>query len=440
MSHADAMLESWGRRRPHGASLLPLFHQPEQLPGSRSLTPRGLGRSYGDSCFGHDSLHLDGTGMGRILAWNDESGLITCEAGMSLDDLLRFCVPRGWFLPVTPGTKFVTLAGAVANDIHGKNHHRAGTFGCHVESFTLLRSDCGRVTCGPDSKPEWFAATIGGLGLTGLITEVRLRLKKIETAWIRNDTVKLRSLAHFFELADEDAQFEYTVAWIDTFAKGSQLGRGLYFRGDHAARENLPGIALCTHRDPQASVPCSAPGWFLNAPLGRAFNLTYRTMNRAGTRTVHYDPFFYPLDKVGAWNRLYGRAGFFQHQCVLPLDHAKSGCQRLLQTIADSGHPAFLAVLKLFGSRTSPGLLSFPREGATLAVDFPDRGAGTRKLLALLDRVVEDCGGRLYPAKDACMSRTLFHQGYGDAVTAFSRHIDPRFTSAFWQRMEEPKA
>jgi FAD/FMN-containing dehydrogenase len=342
-------------------------------------------------------------------------------------------MPRGWFPPVVPGTRWVSIGGAIANDIHGKNHHREGTFGRHVVRFELLRSSGERLLCSPTENAGLFRATIGGLGLTGVILWAELRLRRVAGAGIRQERVRFGSLDQFFDLAEEDARFEYTVAWVDCLARGKSLGRGLYLRGDHTTWDGEQPDPLAEAR---LAVPCNAPEILLNRATLRAFNQAYyhRQTRRSSEGIISFLPFFFPLDGVGDWSRLYGRRGFLQYQCVVPDEPGGGATRTILRRISESDQPAALTVLKRFGSSTSPGLLSFPRPGLTLAVDFAFRGESTLRLLEALDAVVGDSGGAVYPAKDARMSRQSFRRFF-PKWNEFAEYVDPRFSSSFWRRV-----
>ncbi len=403
------------------------------------VTAFGCGRSYGDAALNPGGSLIDCTGLDRFIAFDAATGILTCEAGVRLADILAaICRPEaggaGWLLPVTPGTRFVTVGGAIANDVHGKNHHQFGTFGCHVVSFELARSDGSRIACSRDHHPELFAATIGGLGLTGLIINATIQLRRVPGLAVEAEDIRFDCLADFFTLAGEsDAEWEYTAAWIDCVARGRGLGRGIFSRARHVAGRGAapPG------REVRLSVPIPLPVCLVAPPLVRIFNALYwRKLGRRG-RTRHigsYEKVFYPLDAVGLWNRVYGPRGFYQFQCVVPLDQAQDTLAALLDRIAQSGQGSVLSVLKLFGQRESPGMLSFPAPGATLALDFANRGVRTRTLLAELEQMVVQAGGRLYPAKDGLMTAATFRLGYPD-LAKFLPHIDPGFTSAFARRV-----
>jgi FAD/FMN-containing dehydrogenase len=326
------------------------------------------------------------------------------------------------------------LGGAIANDIHGKNHHRAGTFGRHVKRLTLHRSDDRALELSPEENPSLFAATIGGLGLTGLISVVALQLVPIQTAFIDAELIPFTSLSEFMTLSGEsEAGFEHTVSWIDCAAGKQHAGRGIFIRGNHSPgepRERVP------HQAPKLSVPVDFPEFCLNRHTVGAFNtLYYHRIGRSAKRVrQHYSPFFHPLDAVNGWSRIYGKRGFYQYQCVVPFDGGLEAMTEMLRRIADSGQASFLGVLKTFGDLPSPGLLSFPRPGITLALDFANRGESTLALFRELDAIVRSAHGAWYPAKDARMSPEDFRASY-PALDRFLPHVDPAFTSDFWKRM-----
>ncbi len=376
-----------------------------------TLIARGNGRAYGDAAL-NPSMTLSMLRSDRILAFDPATGRLECESGILLADIIATFVPRSWFPPVTPGTKFVTLGGMIAADVHGKNHHGAGSFGDHVESLRLALADGRIVECGPNENPELFAATRGGMGLTGVIVSAAFRLIPIETVFIRQETHRARNLTEAMDRFEQSQSWTYSVAWIDCLAQGDNLGRSLVYLGEHARREELPpGLdpALKAVVKTSRAVPFDVPGFVLNRWTVRAFNELYYRRGHPGVSFVDYDTYFYPLDAILEWNRIYGRAGFVQYQCVLPKAASAAGMAALLERIARSGMGSFLAVLKLFGRQD--GLLSFPMEGYTLALDFPACSA-TFSLLAELDAVVADHGGRLYLAKDARGGASLLRQGY----------------------------
>lgn len=429
---------SWGRfpKITH-QQICPLRwpHQPlPSLEPGKKVLPFGLGRSYGDVCLNEHGILLSSRHLNRFIAFDVGRGLLRCEAGVSLAEILAHCVPHGWFLPTTPGTQFVTVGGAIANDVHGKNHHHAGTFGNHVLRFELLRSDGQRLLCSPTTQQHYYNATIGGLGLTGLITWVELQLKPIVHRAIQVETVKFADLEEFFELSRQsDQYFEYTIAWIDCNAQGARLGRGLFFQGNHVQEADIPAQWRIPSR--HYIMPFDLPGFSLNRWTVTAFNTLYYHQQKAKTvqKIIDYIPFFYPLDNILSWNRLYGKNGFLQYQLVVPEDDHRV-ITLILKTIAASGLNSFLAVLKKFGAIASPGLLSFPRPGVTLALDFPIKGAQTFELLDYLDDIVSEVGGAVYPAKDARLSPRHF-QAFYPQWEPFAQYIDPQFSSSFWRRV-----
>jgi FAD/FMN-containing dehydrogenase len=375
------------------------------------LIARGNGRAYGDAAINRETT-LSMLDCDRILAFSPEDGRLTCEAGTLLSDIIALFVPKGWFPPVTPGTKFVTVGGMVAADVHGKNHHKVGSFGHHVESFDLA-TGAGVFFCSPSENADLFAATLGGMGLTGVILRVTFRLMPIETAFIRQETVRARNLDAAMSLFEESLDWTYSVAWIDCLARGDSLGRSLLYRGEHARLDELPADLRAAPLYPPAkrklSVPLDLPSWTLNRYSVGLFNALYYGKGKPGTALIDYDTFFYPLDAILNWNRIYGGAGFTQYQCVLPKAASPAGLRLLLDRIARSGGGSFLAVLKLFGPQD--GMMSFPMDGYTLALDFP-ASAATFNLLNELDAIVSDHGGRLYLAKDARAGAATIQRGY----------------------------
>ena len=447
MSTAGAcqVMQSWGRveREPHELLGMPQRHTALPLPAAGTLLPYGNGRSYGDSNLNPGGALLLARQLDRFVSFDAATGVLQCEAGVLLADIIKLTLPQGWFLPVTPGTQFVTVGGAIANDVHGKNHHVAGTFGLHVRSLELLRSDGSRRVCSPHDNADWFGATIGGLGLTGLITWVELQLRRVHNPWLNSETIKFSSVEGFFELsAASETTHEYTVAWVDCAASGASLGRGLFNRANHApavldddALRQVPAAAA----PPTRNMPLTPPVSMVNSLSLRAFNWAYYHRQRQSQvrGLQHYRPFFYPLDALLNWNRMYGPKGFYQYQCVVPPADALEVTRTLLQTIARSGSGSFLAVLKQFGDVASPGWLSFPVRGTTLALDFPNHGEPTLRLFSSLDAIVREAGGRLYPAKDGRLPGGMFQQGH-PRWRDFSAYVDPRFSSGLWRRVSAP--
>lgn len=428
--------QSWGRfPKAKHKTVVPVRWRTD-LPDINAIEgtvlPFGYGRSYGDSCLNNGGALLDTTHLNQMMAFDPQTGLIQVEAGVSLAEIVQFAVPRGWFLPVTPGTKFVSVAGAIANDIHGKNHHAGGTFGRYVTRFELVRSSDERLICSPQENVELFRATIGGLGLTGLITWAEFQLKSIPSPLVDVERIRFGHLDEFFEIDAESVDdYEYTVSWVDTVATGSNLGRGVYMRGNHYD----PPLPANGHLHlPRVRVPFDAPSGLLNPLVLKAFNTAFFYTNwRKKTRSIeHYEPYFYPLDSVEDWNRMYGERGFLQYQFCVP-DDDRSIIKEIFQQIAHSGQASFLTVFKRFGDVPSPGMLSFPRPGITLALDFPNT-PNLHTLLERLDAIVREAGGRVYPAKDARMSAANFQAFYPNWQD-FAQYVDPKFSSSFWRRV-----
>jgi FAD/FMN-containing dehydrogenase len=420
----DPAFESWGRypkAKQEAVNLSWISELPPLPANGHSVLAYGLGRSYGDVCLNDGGSIWLTQRLNRFI---------------SLEDILQLTVAKGWFLPVTPGTKFVTVGGAVANDVHGKNHHLMGTFGEHVRALELWRSNGERLVCTPSQNVELFRATIGGMGLTGLMLWVEFQLKKIPGPFIAVEYIKYQNLDDFFRLAKEsEAAFEYTVAWVDCLASGSKLGRGIFMRGNDASAEQTASLRPARVKRPK-KFPCEAPDFFLNRFTVAAFNTVYyhKQFTPRVNKLTHYDPFFYPLDSVLEWNRLYGRRGFFQYQFVVPYENSTAATADILQRISKSGAASFLSVMKTFGDRPPAGMMSFPKKGVTLALDLPNLGGKLLRLLDDLDEVVLKNGGVIYPAKDARMSPRHFKTFYPQ-WKEFAKFIDPRFSSGFWRRV-----
>lgn len=427
-------VRSWGRLSAEPHHVLDL-NDPADVPrllaqGARPGLAYGMGRSYGDVCLNPGGTLWRTGGLDRFIAFDDKTGRLLCEAGVLLRDILRLIVPRGWMLPVTPGTQWVTIGGAIANDVHGKNHHRMGSFGDHVRLLTLLRTDGTVVECGPDLQSEWFAATVGGMGLTGVITQAEIQLCRISSAWLETETLPFADLTEFFHLADySEADWQYTVSWIDCFTRGG--GRGLFMRGNPSLAFNAP-----PPKSQPRTVPFVPPVSLVNRLSLRPFNMAYYYYNKLRiSRSIrYYESFFYPLDNLFEWNRIYGPHGFFQYQSVVPRDVGQVAIQAMLNEIARSGEGSFLAVLKTFGARHSCGMMGFPQPGVTLALDFPNHGSRTSKLFDRLDGIVREAKGRLYPAKDARMPKELFEKGY-PRLFEFVNYRDPGISSSLSRRL-----
>lgn len=427
--------QSFGRANPGARQVVDIAEAMKLLAGgsaqASSLLAYGNGRSYGDSCQNSAGAIVDMRPRKRVLSFSAETGLIEAEAGALLADIIAYGAPHGFFPAVVPGTQFVTLGGAIANDVHGKNHHRRGSFGCHVERLTLVRSDGQTYVCSPSENARLFWATIGGMGLTGIILSAAIRLMRVPSLDIAETVKPFRNLAEYFDMAEAaDRDNEYAVAWIDQLAGGKHAGRGLLLAGNHApygARTAERGAA-------KLSVSFQPPLTLLNRPFLKLFNAAYgwRRGRRAESQ-ANYQKFFFPLDGVADWNRLYGPNGLFQLQSVVPEDAARDTIPALLAAAREAGQGSFLTVLKRFGAQRSPALTSFARPGYTLTLDFPNHGQRTLKLLAELDAITVGAGGAVNPYKDARMSAETFAASFPD-WRRLEAVRDPAFMSDFWAR------
>jgi L-gulonolactone oxidase len=437
----DVAVESWGRtvRR-----IRPVSAPADLAQAVRSVTglrtskwlPRGLGRSYGDVALASDGVLIDSRHLDKVMSFDRDTGLLKAEGGVSLDTIVRLALPHGWFLPTTPGTRHVTLGGAVANDVHGKNHHRAGTFGCAVLDLELIRSDAGQLSCSPSAERALFAATIGGLGLTGFIATVTLQLVRVPGAYLTVRDRSFGNLDEFFDMMEvtDINRAEHIVAWLDCV--GKKAGRGILSTADWVESPYDPGPKAT-----RFTLPFGPPFCPVNGFTTALFNEIYFRARARASAPIrqHCEHFFYPLDAVGRWNLLYGPRGFYQYQCVVPRAAQRQGLAALLREIARSNLASFLVVLKIFGDRASPGLLSYPMAGTNLALDFPNRGAPLHRLFERLDAIVSELGGRINPAKDMRMPGALFRRGYPnwERLRALK---DPAVGSDFWSRVtaQEP--
>jgi decaprenylphospho-beta-D-ribofuranose 2-oxidase len=447
----------WVQRQVEGWGRYPTVRAEVARPESRDELTRavadnagvptiafGLGRSYGDAAVVEDGRVIMLRRLDRMLAFDPQTGWLEAEAGVSYEDLLRIFVPRGFFPPVTPGTKFVTLGGALACDVHGKNHHVDGSISNHVRSFDLLLSsgEVRRVT--RENDPDLFGATIGGMGLTGIILSVELKLTPIASPWIEMESVRVEDLDHFFAVSAESSEFTHTVSWIDCVTRGKAMGRGIFMRGRHAP-QGIAGHEGFADRAkdlvaPFLEVPVDGPSWLLNQATIKAFNTVYFRRHPRGVQRVvqHYEPFFYPLDAVRHWNRIYGKRGFLQYQMVLPKDPEHRAIRSILDAITRSGFGSFLAVIKEFGP-TDNGWLSFPKPGVTLALDFPNHGPELLALMDRLDAITLEAQGRVYLGKDARVSKSAFQRMYPEweRWKAVRDAADPQglFRSALGERL-----
>jgi decaprenylphospho-beta-D-ribofuranose 2-oxidase len=403
------------------------------------MIARGNGRAYGDAAVG-TRVTLAMGGLDRMIAFDAATGLLRAEAGVLLGDIIAAFLPRGWFPFVVPGTRFVTLGGAIAADVHGKNHHGEGGFGRYVEALVLAMPDGSVKTASRAENPVLFHHTIGGMGLTGTLLEATIRLRPVETGWVRQQTLVAHNLDEALRALDAADAATYSVAWIDCLARGPHLGRSLVYRGEHARRAELEGrTPFPALKPPRLGVPFDLPALALSRLSVTAFNELYFRMGarKAGRSfLVPVGPYFFPLDGVHNWNRIYGRRGFVQHQCVLPPANAGAALAEMLGIITKQGNASFLAVLKKLGA--SQGTLSFPLEGYTLALDFPV-APGLEAFLSQLDAVVTRAQGRLYLAKDSRQSRATFDAGYpaAEGFRAFRRDngLAPHLSSHLSNRL-----
>lgn len=434
-------LLSWGRhparpqssRRPHWIADIPSALNAATYELGTAL-PYGNGRSYGDSCLAASDTVIDMRGLDRLIHADWKHGRIEVEAGITLAAVLEIIMPRGWFLPVVPGTKHITVGGAIANDVHGKNHARQGTFGRHVNALGLYRSDRGLLPCSTRDNSDLFRATLGGLGLTGIIVTAQLQLTKIASSQMTVTKERFDNVSDYFSLASAyGSTHEHSVAWVDCLARGPALGRGIFMAGNVCDAGPLTAPS-----NTQINVPMTPPFSIVNPFLMKAFN-AHRWHRQLASQTFTeqgVNAFFFPLDGIGHWNRLYGRRGLQQYQVVIGRAVAQDAIAEMLAAIAASGTGSCLAVIKQFGDIDAPGLISFPHEGTTLALDFPHDDAALAPLFDRLDAITREVGGRLYPAKDAHMSAEDFQQSYPEWESLEALR-DPRLMSQLWKRVTQ---
>ncbi|WP_423976240.1 FAD-binding protein [Kaistella sp.] len=407
----------------------------EYVRNNHDIITRGNGRCYGDAALSENIFSTKR--LNKFISFDRLNGIIECESGVLLFDVLDVIVPQGYFLFVTPGTKFITVGGAIASDVHGKNHHAEGCFSEYVIGFSLMNEKGDILTCSRTENSEKFWATIGGMGLTGIILSVKFKLKNIESSYVRQESIKAENLDEIFKLFDESESWTYNVAWIDCLQKGKNLGRSVLMRGEHAFKHELPKKLqekpLQLKKTISPSVPFYFPNFVLNHLTVKFFNfLYYYKQNIKEVKNfVHYETFFYPLDIVSDWNRIYGKKGFIQYQMVIPKENGKEGMKKILETIAKSGNGSFLAVLKLFGKNNLEAYNSFPIEGYTLALDFK-ANKKLKRLVAQLDDIVEEFGGRIYLTKDS-MSKS--------SLTNYLQNVqNPKFISMQQKRIQNNEA
>ena len=403
----------------------------EYINNNHEVIARGNGRCYGDASLGE---HIFSTKrLNKMIAFDRLNGVLECESGVLLSEVLEICVPQGYFLYVTPGTKFITIGGAIASDVHGKNHHAEGCFSEYVISFQLLNENAELITCSREENSDKFWATIGGMGLTGIIISAKFKLKNINSAYIKQESIKAENLDEIFQLFDESESWTYNVAWIDCLQTGKNLGRSIMLRGEHAFKHELPTKfkehSLRIKKGNGLAIPFYFPNFVLNNLSVKLFNLLfyYKQTKKELKNFVHYEPYFYPLDILNDWNKIYGKKGFIQYQMVIPKENGKEGMRKILDTIAKSGNGSFLAVLKLFGKTNPEAYNSFPQEGYTLALDFKVNKK-LPNLVKKLDDIVEQYGGRIYLTKDS-MSKS--------SLTNYLQNVEnPKFVSMQHKRIK----
>ena len=403
----------------------------EYIRNNHDIIARGNGRCYGDAALSENIFSTKR--LNKFISFDRLNGIIECESGVLLSDVLEVIVPQGYFLFVTPGTKFITVGGAIASDVHGKNHHAEGCFSEYVIEFSLMNEKGDILTCSKTENADKFWSTIGGMGLTGIILSAKFKLKNIESSYIRQESIKAENLDAIFKLFDESESWTYNVAWIDCLQKDKNLGRSIMMRGEHAFKHELPkkiqDNPLLVKKNTRPSIPFYFPNFVLNNLTVKLFNFLYysKQTKKEVKNFVHYESFFYPLDIVNDWNRIYGKSGFIQYQMVIPKEKGKEGMKRILETIAKSGNGSFLAVLKLFGKDNPEAYNSFPMEGYTLALDFKVNKK-LKKLVAQLDDIVEEFGGRIYLTKDS-MSKS--------SLTNYLQNVqNPKFISMQQKRIQ----
>ncbi len=420
---------------------LDLHNKYEVLENCETIITRGLGRSYGDAAVNGGEGVIVMTGLNRMLSFNSQTLELECEAGVCLGEILNHFAPRGYFLPVVPGTKFVTVGGAIANDIHGKNHHRDGTFSNYVNHMRILMANGDVVECSPSDNNDLFWSTVGGIGLTGIILTARIQLIRIPSAYMEVDYQYCGDLDEILAMMTAtDKNYAYSVAWVDCLARGKHLGRGILMQGNHAIPGKLPDKLRTMPfkaKSHTINLPVQFPNWALNSWSVKVFNSLYSTLNRMKSREYEpYEAFFFPLDSIQNWNRMYGKQGFGQYQATFPYENV-DGLVKLFEKLSQSRRASFLAVLKSFGS-SGNGLLSYPFPGFTLALDLPNRD-NLSGFMRSLDAILLDYGGRIYTAKDFSTDAATFAVMYPrfDEFLALKEQFDPenRFSSSMSRRL-----
>ncbi|MBM3608542.1 MAG: FAD-binding oxidoreductase [Alphaproteobacteria bacterium] len=422
---------SWGGLSCVPANVLtPQAHDTLALPKGAYLA-YGNGRSYSDTCLPESGTLIGTRAMQSVIAFDPQTGILRAQAGMLMADVLSLAIPHGWFVPVTPGTRWVTLGGAFANDVHGKNHHHRGTFADHVNMFELLRSGGERMLVSRNQNAGWMRATAGDMDLTGLVTWLEVQLMRVVSPWVQQDVLAFETLEDFMALDHASrASHEYTVAWLDAVSADARVQRGVFMRANHVRHD----VQAKPDRQPLLSIPFTPPVRPVPRFAIRPFNALYWRMALRSSGKVHdYRPFFYPRDGLGNWNRLYGRAGLRQFQCVLPAQHGADALRALLAATHRHGQPSWLAVLKAFGDRPPAGMLSFARPGLSVALDFPNEGGRTQALFENMQAIVNDAGGAVNAYKDAQWTAETFAKSFPD-FTQFEPYMDPMAVSRFRAR------
>jgi len=419
-------------KRPAASSMVSSVVQ-----NSTQLIARGNGRCYGDSSL--QNTVLDTSKLKKFLSFDESLGIIKCESGLLLSEILNLIVPKGFFLPVTPGTKFISIGGALASNIHGKNHHKEGSISEYVKEFELISKTGKKITVQPENT-TLFNETLGGMGLTGIIYSVKLKLKPIESSFIDTTSIKAKNIHELFNLFKENNHFTYSVAWIDCLSKGKKMGRSILMLGEHSKLKGSNNSKhLKPHSKKQINIPFKFPDWVLNSFTIKVFNMLFyrKQLKKKINKKVHYDSFFYPLDKLNNWNRIYGKKGFTQYQFVIPFENGEEGMLKILNKISHAGQGSFLAVLKTFGPRDQhSSSISFPEEGYTLALDFK-LSRKVRKLLDELDKIVLDYNGKIYLTKDSRMSADTFKKMYSK-LNYSTKNSENKFKSLQSERLNIP--
>ena len=413
-------LENWGRNPIIKSNVLNFENIDElkdHISEQSDLIPYGNGRSYGDASL-QDTV-IKTKRFNSLISFDDEKGILHCQSGILIEEILSVFVPKGWFMPVTPGTKFITIGGAIAADVHGKNHHLDGSFSNHIYELEVMKTDGSIIKCSKENNRDFFDLTVGGMGLSGIILSVKFFLRRIETSYIIQKKKKLNSLDAIMDQFESSDDWNYSVAWINGFSKNLKLGQGIFLKGKHALKNDLKrdfqrNNPYKIHNKFRFKIPFDNKIKLLNSFFGKLFNFIYLNINNKQSLTlVHYDQFFYPLDKISNWNYLYGKKGFSQYQFVLPFGTSRNVFKKIFKIVNDSKIPPYLIVLKLFGEQKS--FISFPIKGYTVAIDFPNH-KNISSLFNILDKIITNNGGRLYLAKDKYMSSDMFEKTYSNAA------------------------